>query len=389
MKYIGPDFCDITSLLTDEELLIQKTANEFVTKEFLPLVNEYYEKGSFPTKLIPVMGELGFFGATLPKKYGGSEISSTAYGLIMQELEKGDSGLRSVCSVQGGLVMYPIHAYGSEEQKSKWLPKLAAGKAVGCFGLTESNHGSDPGGMTTKAVKDGNDWIINGSKMWITNGSISDIAIVWAKDEDDIVRGFILEKGMEGFTTTDIHGKMSLRCSITSELFMKDVRVPDSNRLPGIEGLKGPLSCLTQARYSIVWGTIGAAIDCYETALSYSKDRNQFSKPIAGFQLTQKKLVHMIQEITKAQLLSIQLGKLKDDNTLDFSHISLGKKNNVAMARECARSAREILGANGIMEDYSVMRHMMNLETVYTYEGTNEIHTLIIGQKITDLPAFE
>tara|TARA_Y100000768_G_C23981689_1_gene686188 strand:+ start:1124 stop:2293 length:1170 start_codon:yes stop_codon:yes gene_type:complete len=389
MKYIGPDFCDITSLLTHEELLIQKTANEFVTKEFSPLVNEYYEKGSFPTKLIPVMGELGFFGATLPKKYGGSEISSTAYGLIMQELEKGDSGLRSVCSVQGGLVMYPIHAYGSEEQKSKWLPKLAAGKAVGCFGLTESNHGSDPGGMTTKAVKDGNDWIINGSKMWITNGSISDIAIVWAKDEDDIVRGFILEKGMKGFTTTDIHGKMSLRCSITSELFMKDVRVPDSNRLPGIEGLKGPLSCLTQARYSIVWGTIGAAIDCYETALSYSKDRNQFSKPIAGFQLTQKKLVHMIQEITKAQLLSIQLGKLKDDNTLDFSHISLGKKNNVAMARECARSAREILGANGIMEDYSVMRHMMNLETVYTYEGTNEIHTLIIGQKITDLPAFE
>ena len=389
MKYIGPDFCDITSLLTDEELLIQKTANEFVTKEFLPLVNEYYEKGSFPTKLIPIMGDLGFFGATLPKKYGGSEISSTAYGLIMQELEKGDSGLRSVCSVQGGLVMYPIHAYGSEEQKSKWLPKLAAGKAVGCFGLTESNHGSDPGGMTTKAVKDGNDWIINGSKMWITNGSISDIAIVWAKDEDDIVRGFILEKGMKGFTTTDIHGKMSLRCSITSELFMKDVRVPDSNRLPGIEGLKGPLSCLTQARYSIVWGTIGAAIDCYETALSYSKDRNQFSKPIAGFQLTQKKLVHMIQEITKAQLLSIQLGKLKDDNTLDFSHISLGKKNNVAMARECARSAREILGANGIMEDYSVMRHMMNLETVYTYEGTNEIHTLIIGQKITDLPAFE
>ena len=389
MKYIGPDFCDITSLLTDEELLIQKTANEFVTKEFLPLVNEYYEKGSFPTKLIPVMGELGFFGATLPKKYGGSEISSTAYGLIMQELEKGDSGLRSVCSVQGGLVMYPIHAYGSEEQKSKWLPKLAAGKVVGCFGLTESNHGSDPGGMTTKAVKDGNDWIINGSKMWITNGSISDIAIVWAKDEDDIVRGFILEKGMKGFTSTDIHGKMSLRCSITSELFMKDVRVPDSNRLPGIEGLKGPLSCLTQARYSIVWGTIGAAIDCYETALSYSKDRNQFSKPIAGFQLTQKKLVHMIQEITKAQLLSIQLGKLKDDNTLDFSHISLGKKNNVAMARECARSAREILGANGIMEDYSVMRHMMNLETVYTYEGTNEIHTLIIGQKITDLPAFE
>ena len=366
MKYIGPDFCNITSLLSDEELLIQKTANEFVAKEFLPVVNEYYEKGSFPKELIGRMGDLGFFGATLPKKYGGSEISSTAYGLIMQELEKGDSGLRSVCSVQGGLVMYPIFEYGSEEQKEKWLPKLAAGKAVGCFGLTESNHGSDPGGMTTKAVKDGDDWIINGSKMWITNGSIADVAVVWAKDEEGVVRGFLLEKGMEGFSATNIHGKMSLR-----------------------EGLKGPLSCLTQARYSIVWGTIGAAIDCYEVALSYSKDRKQFSKPIAGFQLTQQKLVNMVQEITKAQLLALQLGKLKDENLLDFSHISLGKKNNVAIARDCAKSAREILGANGIMDDYSVMRHMMNLETVYTYEGTHEIHTLILGQKITDIPAFE
>ena len=363
MKYIGPDFCNITTLLTDEELLIQKTANEFVTKEFMPLVNEYYEKGSFPVDLIPKMGELGFFGATLPKKYGGSEISNTAYGLIMQELEKGDSGLRSVCSVQGGLVMYPIFQYGTEEQKDKWLPKLASGEAVGCFGLTESNHGSDPGGMTTKAVKDGDDWIINGSKMWITNGTVADVAVVWAKDEEGIVRGFLLEKGMDGFTASDIHGKMSLRASITSELFMKDVRVSDKNRLPGVEGLKGPLSCLTQARYSIVWGTIGAAIDCYEVALAYSKDRKQFSKPIAGFQLTQKKLVEMVQEITKAKLLAI--------------------------ARDCAKSAREILGANGIMDDYSVMRHMMNLETVYTYEGTHEIHTLILGQKITDLPAFE
>ena len=389
MKYIGPDFCNVSSLLTDEELLIQKTANQFVEKEFNPIVNEYYDKGSFPLDLIPKMGELGFFGATLPKEFGGSEISSTAYGLIMHELEKGDSGLRSVCSVQGGLVMYPIHQYGTDEQKKKWLPKLAAGKAIGCFGLTEANHGSDPGGMLTKAKKDGDDWIINGSKMWITNGSIADVAVVWAKDEEDVVRGFLIEKGTAGFSSSDIHGKMSLRASITSELFMKDVRVPDSNRLPGVKGLKGPLSCLTQARYSIVWGTIGAAVDCYEVALNYSKERKQFSKPIAGFQLTQKKLAYMIQEISKAQLLAIQLGRLKDNNQLDFSHISLGKKNNVAIARDCARLAREILGGNGIMDDYSVMRHMMNLETVYTYEGTHEIHTLIIGQKITGEPAFE
>ena len=389
MKYIGPDFCNITSLLTDEELLIQKTANQFVAEEFNPIVNEYYEKGSFPLDLIPKMGELGFFGATLPKKYGGSEITSTAYGLIMQELEKGDSGLRSVCSVQGSLVMFPIYQYGSDEQKEKWLPLLASGKAIGCFGLTESNHGSDPAGMLTRAKRDGDDWIINGSKMWITNGSIADIAVVWARDEDDVIRGFLLEKGMDGFTSSNIHGKMSLRASITSELFMKDVRVSDANRLPNIEGLKGPLSCLTQARYSIAWGVIGAAIDCYEVALSYSKDRKQFSKPIAGFQLTQQKLVYMIEEITKAQLLALQLARLKDSGDLDFSHISLGKKNNVAIARKCAQLGREILGGNGIMDDYPMMRHMMNLETVYTYEGTHEIHTLIIGQKITDIPAFE
>ena len=389
MKYIGPDFCNITSLLTDDELLIQKTANQFVAEEFNPIVNEYYEKGSFPLDLIPKMGELGFFGATLPKKYGGSEITSTAYGLIMQELEKGDSGLRSVCSVQGSLVMFPIYQYGTDEQKEKWLPLLASGKAIGCFGLTESNHGSDPAGMLTRAKRDGDDWIINGSKMWITNGSIADIAVVWARDEDNVIRGFLLEKGMDGFTSSNIHGKMSLRASITSELFMKDVRVSDANRLPNIEGLKGPLSCLTQARYSIAWGVIGAAIDCYEVALSYSKDRKQFSKPIAGFQLTQQKLVYMIEEITKAQLLALQLARLKDSGDLDFSHISLGKKNNVAIARKCAQLGREILGGNGIMDDYPMMRHMMNLETVYTYEGTHEIHTLIIGQKITDIPAFE
>ena len=389
MKYIGPDFCNINSLLTDEELLIQKTANQFVTEEFNPIVNEYYEKGSFPMDLIPKMGELGFFGATLPKKYGGSEITNTAYGLIMQELEKGDSGLRSVCSVQGSLVMFPIYKYGTDKQEEKWLPLLAAGKAIGCFGLTESNHGSDPSGMLTRAKRDGDDWIINGSKMWITNGSIADIAVVWARDEDNIIRGFLLEKGMDGFTSSDIHGKMSLRASITSELFMKDVRVSDANRLPDIEGLKGPLSCLTQARYSIAWGVIGAAIDCYEVALSYSKDRKQFSKPIAGFQLTQQKLVYMIEEITKAQLLALQLARLKDSGDLQPAHISLGKKNNVAIARKCAQLGREILGGNGIMDDYPMMRHMMNLETVYTYEGTHEIHTLIIGQKITGIPAFE
>tara|TARA_B110000495_G_scaffold29424_1_gene22294 strand:- start:160 stop:1329 length:1170 start_codon:yes stop_codon:yes gene_type:complete len=389
MKYIGPDFCNINSLLTDEELLIQKTANQFVAEEFNPIVNEYYEKGSFPMDLIPKMGELGFFGATLPKKYGGSEITSTAYGLIMQELEKGDSGLRSVCSVQGSLVMFPIYKYGTDKQKEKWLPLLAAGKAIGCFGLTESNHGSDPSGMLTRAKRDGDDWIINGSKMWITNGSIADIAVVWARDEDNIIRGFLLEKGMDGFTSSDIHGKMSLRASITSELFMKDVRISDANRLPDIEGLKGPLSCLTQARYSIAWGVIGAAIDCYEVALSYSKDRKQFSKPIAGFQLTQQKLVYMIEEITKAQLLALQLARLKDSGDLEPAHISLGKKNNVAIARKCAQLGREILGGNGIMDDYPMMRHMMNLETVHTYEGTHEIHTLIIGQKITGIPAFE
>jgi len=388
MKYIGPDFCNVFDGLSDEELLIQKTAHEFVKNEFLPLVVDAYNQGTFPKSLIPRMGELGFFGSTLPQKYGGNEISQLAYGLIMQELEKGDSGLRSFCSVQNGLVIYPIYQYGSQEQKDRWLPSLCSGETIGCFGLTESNHGSDPGGMKTKAVKDGDDWIISGSKMWITNGSIADIAIVWAKDEKGIVRGFILEKDMEGFSASDIHGKMSLRASITSELSMNNVRVPDSNRLPSVEGLKGPLSCLTQARFSIVWGTLGAAIDCYEIALKYSSDRVQFSKPISAFQLTQQKLTQMIQEITKAQLLSLQLSHLKENNQLDFSHISLGKLNNVDIARKCAKLSREILGANGIMEEYSIMRHLMNLETVSTYEGTHEIHTLIIGEKITGQSAF-
>ena len=389
MKYIGPDFCNINSSLTDEELLIQKTAHEFVSQEFLPIVNEYYEKGSFPLDLIPKMGELGFFGATLPKKYGGSEISSNAYGLIMQELERGDSGLRSVCSVQGGLVMFPIYEYGTEEQKEKWLPLLASGKAIGCFGLTEANHGSDPGGMATKAVKDGDDWIINGSKMWITNGSIADVAVVWAKDEDGIVRGFLLEKGMEGFNTSNVHGKMSLRASITSELFMKNVIVPDSNRLPNIEGLKGPLSCLTQARYGIAWGSLGAAMGCFHSSVDYSKSRIMFEKPIASFQLVQNKLAWMLREITKGQLLAYHLGRAKDKGEATPEMVSLGKMNNVDIALQIARTSRDIHGANGILNEYPIMRNMANLESVYTYEGTHDIHNLILGRWITGIQAFE
>ena len=388
MKYIGPDFCNITSLLNDEELLIQKTANTFVQKKFLPIVNEYYDKGTFPTDLIPEMGELGFFGSTLPKEFGGNKISNIAYGLVMHELEKGDSGLRSLCSVQSGLVMYPIFQYGTDEQKKKWLPKLASGEAIGCFGLTESNHGSDPGGMLTRAKKDGDNWVINGSKMWITNGSIADVAVVWAKDEENIIRGFLIEKGTEGFSSSDIHGKMSLRASITSELLMKDVCIPDSNRLPNIEGLKGPLSCLNQARYGIGWGAIGAAMNLYDTALDYSKDRVQFDRPIAGFQLIQDKLVWMFSEITKGQLLALQVGRNKDNETLKHSQVSMLKKNNVWVARECAKIAREILGANGITSDYPIMRHMMNIESVYTYEGTNEMHTLVLGHEITGIQAF-
>jgi len=389
MKYIGPDYLDITELLTEEELVIQKTANEFVKNELMPIIQEHFRNATFPMDLIPKLGELGIFGPTLPMKYGGSEISNVAYGLLMQELEKGDSGLRSFASVQGGLVMYPIWKYGSGEQKNYWLPKLTKGEIVGCFGLTEPEFGSNPGGMITHAKKDGNNWILNGSKMWITNGTIADVAVIWAKDEDNIIRGFLVEKGTEGFTAPEIHGKLSLRASVTSELVLDNVVIPDNNKLPMAEGLKAPLSCLSQARYSIAWGAIGAAIDCYETALSYSKDRKQFSKPIAAYQLTQKKLVDMLQEITKAQLLAIQLGRLKDNGKDKFTQISMAKRNNVAMARGIAITAREILGANGITDDYPVMRHIMNLESVYTYEGTHEMHTLIIGKDITGHDALE
>ena len=389
MKLIGPDFYNISDLLTEEELFIQKTAHDFVSNEFKPIINEHFEKGTFPSKIATKLGELGFMGSSLPEESGGAGVSNVAYGLILHELERGDSGLRSFASVQGSLVMYPIHAYGSEEQKEKWLPGLGAGEFIGCFGLTESNFGSNPGGMATTARKDGDEWIINGSKMWITNGSLADVALVWAKDEDGVIRGFLLEKGMEGFTSNDIHGKLSLRASVTSELAMVNVRVPDSSRLPNIEGLKGPLSCLTQARYGIAWGMVGAAVDCYQTALDYSLERKQFSKPIAGYQLTQSKLAEMITQITMAQLTVYQLGRLKDQNKMRFDQVSLAKRNHCKMARDVARTCREILGGNGIMEDYSPMRHMTNIETVFTYEGTHEMHSLILGQSVTGIAAYD
>ena len=389
MKELGPDFYNITDLLTEEELLIQQTAHDFVQTEFMPLINQHYENATFPMDLVPKLGELGFMGSALPEESGGAGVSNVAYGLILHELERGDSGLRSFASVQGALVMYPIHAYGSDEQKAKWLPELGAGTKIGCFGLTEPNFGSNPGGMVTRCKRDGGDWILNGNKMWITTGSVADVSVGWTRDEECIVRGFLLEKGMEGFTSSDIHGKLSLRASVTSELSMANVRVPDSARLPNIEGLKGPLSCLTQARYGIAWGMVGAAVDCYNTAVDYSKERKQFSKPIAGFQLTQAKLAEMVTCITEAQLLVYRLGRLKDEGKMTFQQVSMAKRNNCAMARDIARTSREILGANGITEDYSPLRHMANIESVYTYEGTHEMHSLILGQEVTGMAAYD
>ena len=389
MKELGPDYYNLTDSLSEEELLIQKTAYEFVQKEFMPLVNKHYEDGTFPMELIPKMGELGFIGSSLPEESGGAGISNVAYGLILHELERGDTGLRSFASVQGALVMYPIHAYGSDDQKEKWLHQLGNGSKIGCFGLTEPNFGSNPGGMVTRCVRDKDDWIINGNKMWITNGSLADVAVVWAKDEEGIIRGFLLEKGMDGFTSSDIHGKLSLRASITSELSMANVRVPDSARLPNIKGLKGPLSCLTQARYGIAWGMIGAATDCYNTALKYSLERKQFSKPIASYQLTQSKLAEMLTRITEGQLMVYRLGRLKDSGKMTFQQVSMAKRNNCIIARSIAQTARGILGGNGITIDYSPIRHMANIESVYTYEGTHEMHTLILGQDVTGIAAYD
>ena len=384
----GVDFIDFDSLLNDEERLVRQTARKFVDDEVLPIIEKHSREGTFPRHLVPLLGELGFFGASL-KGYGCAGMSNVAYGLVMQELERGDSGLRSFVSVQSALVMYPIHAYGSDAQKEKWLPKMQTGEALGCFGLTEPQFGSNPGGMLTRAVKKGDKWVLNGEKMWITSGSIADVALIWAKCEDEKVRGFLVEKGTKGFKAWDVHGKWSLRASVTSGLAMNDCEIPAENVLPGVAGLKGPLSCLSQARYGIGWGAIGAAMAVYDSALQYSKQRKQFAnKPIASHQLVQDKLVFMITEITKGQLLALHVGKLKDEGRVDYSHISMLKMNNVWMALESARKAREILGANGIVDDYPIMRHMNNLESVYTYEGTHDIHKLIIGEKITGIAAF-
>src|SRR5216683_1485383 len=386
--YGGVDFIDFDSQLNDEEKLVRQTARQFVENEIIPIIEKHSREATFPKHLIPQLGELGFFGANL-HGYGCAGMSNVAYGLMTQELERGDSGLRSFVSVQGALVMYPIYSYGSDAQKNKWLPLLQQGKAIGCFGLTEPQFGSNPGGMLARAVKKGNKYILNGEKMWITSGSIADVAVVWAKAEDDKVRGFLVEKGAPGFKTWDVHGKWSLRASVTSGLAFTDCEIPEENLLPGVVGLKGPLSCLNQARYGIGWGALGAAMACYDTALQYAKTRKQFAnKPIASHQLVQEKLAWMITEIVKGQLLALHVGRLKDNGKVDPSHISMLKMNNVAIALETARKARDILGANGIVDDYCIMRHMNNLESVSTYEGTNDIHKLVIGERITGIAAF-
>ena len=379
--FSGVDYYGLDDVLTDEERMIRKTVRDFVDREALPIIEAQHAREEFPRHLIARMAELGLFGANL-KGYGCAGLNNISYGMICQELERGDSGLRSMVSVQGSLCMHPIHAFGSDAQKQRWLPGMAAGTLIGCFGLTEPDHGSDPGGMETRARADGSQFIISGVKRWITNGSIADIAIVWAKTTEGI-RGFLVEKGMPGFSAHDIKGKFSLRASITSELVLDEVRVPRENMLPGVVGLKGPFSCLTQARYGIVWGAIGAAMACYHTALEYAKDRKQFDKPLAGFQLVQQKLVYMVTEITKGQLLAHRLGQLKDQGKLRPEHVSLAKRNNVGHALDIARLARDILGANGIVNEYPVIRHMLNLETVNTYEGTYDMHTLIIGRDLT------
>lgn len=389
MKLNSLDYLGISEYFSEEELMVQNTARSFVEKEVMPIIEDYYERGEFPKQLIPKFAELGFFGVNIPEKYGCSGMSNIAYGLICQELERADSGIRSFASVQGSLVMYPIYAYGNEEQKKYWLPLLAKGEKIGCFGLTEPNFGSNPSGMLTNAKKSKGGYILNGSKMWITNGTIADLAIVWAKDENEDIRGFIVEKDFEGFTAPEMHGKWSLRASVTSELVLENVFVPDTHLLPNVKGLKGPLGCLTQARYGIGWGAIGAAMNLYDVALDYSKDRIQFDKPIASFQLIQEQLVWMLNEITKGQLLALHVGKNKDNGTLKHTQVSMIKRNNVEVARECAKVSRGILGANGITSDYPIMRHMMNIESVYTYEGTHEMHTLILGHDITGVPAFK
>jgi glutaryl-CoA dehydrogenase len=387
-RFPGVDYMDFDSLLTEEERLVRDTVREWVDDKVKPIIEECHRDARTPLELVPDMGQLNFFGATI-QEYGLPGLSHVAYGLIMQELERGDSGLRSFASVQSSLVMYPIYAFGSKEQKDRWIPKLASGEAIGCFGLTEPDFGSNPGGMRTTAKKTSDGWVLNGAKQWITNGTLADVAVVWAQTEDGI-RGFLVEKGTPGYTSSDQHGKFSLRASTTSELGFHDCRIPADAILPGAAGLKGPLSCLTQARYGIAWGGLGSAMETYYTALEYAKQRIQFAgRPIASHQLVQEKLAWMISEITKGQFLVLQMGRMKDKGKLKPHHVSMGKRNNVWVARECAKLAREILGANGIVDDYPVIRHMLNIESVYTYEGTHDIHGLVIGAAITGIPAFQ
>jgi glutaryl-CoA dehydrogenase len=387
MAFRGVDYFSIDSLFSEQELLVRQTARRFTDERVAPVIRDCFRDARFPSELIPEMAELGFFGANL-EGYGCAGMSNTEYGLIMQEIERGDSGLRSFVSVQGALVMYPIYSYGSDEQKNRWLPRLQRGQSIGCFGLTEPDFGSNPAGMRTTARRDGDVWVLNGEKTWITNGGVAEVAVVWARTEAGI-EGFLVERGAPGYTTSDIHGKWSMRASVTSSLSFADCRVPESNRLPKARGLKAPLSCLSQARYGIGWGVLGAAMDCYETARSYSVMRKQFDdRPIASHQLVQEKLAWMITEITKAQLLAIQAGRLKDRGKIEPAHISMLKRNNVAIALDCARFSRDLLGANGITDEYPIMRHMCNLETVKTYEGTDHIHALVIGEKVTGVAAY-
>ena len=386
-RFPGVDYLQFDSLLSEQELMVRQTARQFVDDRVLPVIREAYNSAVFPRQLIGEMAELGFFGANL-EGYGCAGMNNVEYGLIMQEIERGDSGLRSFVSVQGALVMYPIFTFGSDEQKQHWLPKLQSGSAIGCFGLTEPGFGSNPSGMRTTAEKRGDTWVLNGEKTWITNGSVSDVAIIWARTSDGI-RGFLVESGTRGYSSTDIHGKLSMRASVTSSLHLADCLVPERNQLPCAKGLKAALSCLSQARFGIGWGVLGAAMDCFETARSYSLTRKQFDdRPIASHQLVQEKLAWMITEITKGQLLALQVARLKDAGKVEAAHISMLKRNNVAIALECARLSRDLLGANGIMDEYPIMRHMCNLETVKTYKGTDHIHALVIGEKVTGVPAY-
>ncbi len=392
MPFTGVDFYDTDSLLQEEERAVRDTVRRWVDEEVLPIIAEHYIEGTFPMQLVSQMAELGLFGANLPAKYDCAELNNVAYGLIMQELERGDSGVRSFASVQGALVMYPIYEFGSEEQRQEWLPKMARGEVIGCFGLTEPDYGSNPSGMITTAREDGDSWVLNGTKMWITNGSTAHVAVVWAKTGElsDVssIRGFIVPTDSDGFQSKDQHGKLSLRASDTSELVLEDVRVPKDAVLPNSGGLKSPLKCLTQARYGIAWGGVGSAMACYDEAVKYATNRVMFDRAIGGFQLQQARLAEMLTEITKGQLLCLQLGRLKDKGTMTPQQVSLAKRNNVNMATECARETRRLLGANGILAEYQAMRHLANLESVYTYEGTHDIHTLILGQQVTGLNAF-